>query len=295
MAGEGEDDLDAFFEEVSEVEAKANDVAGDDEAAGDNNNSSAAEEEEAEEQELVGPPPPKRRRKEEDGHPPSSLIPPHRRGVVVAAAAASVAASAAKAPAEAARPPAAAAAAAAPPPPPPPPPLLPAPPPPPPPPTPHLAAPPQNARLINPAGNAADRDGALRGDAGGDADFGEDDAWPAGGLRLFVGNLGNEVGDAELLAHFASRYPSCRRARVVRDHKNKGASRGFGFAWFAEPIEGARAKREMDQTWLQSRPIRIKKYHPPGSSSSDPHRQQPSGRGRSLLAKAQQSGRRNRR
>jgi hypothetical protein len=284
MAGEGEDDLDAFFEEVSEVEAKANDVAGDDEAAGSHNNNSAAEEEEAEE-ELVGPPPPKRRRKE-DEHPPSSLIPPYRRGVVVAAA--SAVASAAKAPAEAARPPAAA---AAPPPPPPPPPPLPAPPP-------HLAAPPQDARLINPAGNAADRDGALRGDAGGDggdADFGEDDAWPAGGLRLFVGNLGNEVGDAELLAHFASRYPSCRRARVVRDHKNKGASRGFGFAWFAEPIEGARAKREMDQTWLQSRPIRIKKYHPPGSSSSDPHRQQPSGRGRSLLAKAQQSGRRNRR
>jgi hypothetical protein len=209
--------------------------------------------------------------------------------VVVAAAAAAVAASAAKAPAEAARPPA-----AAPPPPPPPPPPLPAPPP-------RLAAPPQDAQLPIPAGNFAARDGALYGDrgggGGGDADGGgaDDDAWPAGGLRLFVGNLGNEVGDAELLAHFASRYPSCRRARVVRDHKNQGASRGFGFAWFAEPIEGARAKREMDQTWLQSRPIRIKKYHPPGSSSSDPHRQQPSGRGRSLLAKAQQSGRRNRR
>lgn len=84
------------------------------------------------------------------------------------------------------------------------------------------------------------------------------DDWPAGGFRLFIGNLGNEVGDKELMDHF-SKYPSLQRGRVIRDKKS-GASKGFGFLCFGDPLEGVRAKREMDQSWLSSRPIRIKKY-----------------------------------
>jgi RNA recognition motif-containing protein len=129
--------------------------------------------------------------------------------------------------------------------------------------------------------------GGQHDDGGG----GDPDGWPSTGLRLFVGNLGNEVGDDELLSHFAAQYPACQRAHVVRDHKNKNASKGFGFVWFADPMEGARAKREMDQTWLLSRPIRIKKYH-----QADQPQDHRSGSARNkALVRPQQSGRRNRR
>jgi RNA recognition motif-containing protein len=38
-----------------------------------------------------------------------------------------------------------------------------------------------------------------------------------------------------------------------------GGSKGFGFVSFLQPLDSAKAIREMDQTWLGSRPIRIKR------------------------------------
>lgn len=84
------------------------------------------------------------------------------------------------------------------------------------------------------------------------------DGWPKNGFRLFVGNLANEVGDSELYEHF-TRYASLQRAVVIQDSK-KQASKGYGFISFGDALECAKAKREMDQSWLGSRPIRIKKY-----------------------------------
>ena len=92
------------------------------------------------------------------------------------------------------------------------------------------------------------------------------DDWPAGGFRLFVGNLGNEITDHDLFQHFSAKYPSLERAKVISSaaatgpKPKKKAQSSYGFVCFANALECARAKREMDQTWLGSRPIRIKKY-----------------------------------
>jgi len=103
--------------------------------------------------------------------------------------------------------------------------------------------------------------------------FGNIDDWPKKGFRLFVGNLSNEVNDGDLYEHFARGYPSMQRARIIRDPKKDGASKGYGFVLFGDPIEFARAKRELDQSWLGGRPIRIKKYQKPPESDEPAHRQ----------------------
>jgi RNA recognition motif. (a.k.a. RRM, RBD, or RNP domain) len=255
MAGEGADDLDAFFEEVSEVEATAKEE-------GDGNADNDLE------------PPPRKKHKVE---PPPVVIP---RGVVVAAAASSSKVSKPEPgpgdPVQSERTSfnhrASHYAGSMPPPPPPP------PPPPLPPPLP--PGPPTQSAL----------GGTGTSIAGGDPHSLND--WPTTGLRLFVGNLASEVNENDLLQHFSAKYPSCQRSHVARDHKNNLASKGYGFVWFADPMDGARAKREMDQTWLQSRPIRIKKYV---NSSSSAAAHLPAGKGRKNPLIKAQSGRRNRR
>ena len=83
--------------------------------------------------------------------------------------------------------------------------------------------------------------------------------WPENDFRIFVGNLSNEVTDELLHQHFAAKYPSLARVKVVRDAKNPEKSKGYGFASFLDPLECAKAIREMDQTWLGSRPVRVKR------------------------------------
>ena len=65
--------------------------------------------------------------------------------------------------------------------------------------------------------------------------------WPENDFRLFVGNLGNEVGD-DLLTQTFSGYPSFNKAKVVREKKTQ-KSRGFGFVSFADGVDFARAIR----------------------------------------------------
>ena len=80
--------------------------------------------------------------------------------------------------------------------------------------------------------------------------------WPENDFRIFVGNLDKSVTDQQLYDHFV-KYPSLAKAKVVRDPK--GASKGYGFVSLLKPLECAKAIREMDQTWLSSRPIRTKR------------------------------------
>ena len=81
--------------------------------------------------------------------------------------------------------------------------------------------------------------------------------WPDNDFRIFVGNLGSDVTDAKLYDHFA-KYASIAKAAVAYDHK-QGKSKGFGFVSFLQPLDCAKAIREMDQSWLSSRPIRVKR------------------------------------
>ncbi len=83
------------------------------------------------------------------------------------------------------------------------------------------------------------------------ADFPEND------YRLFVGNLPKDVNDEKLAETFSSKYASFAMARVIYDKTNQ-TSKGYGFVSLLDPRECARAIREMDQSWLGSRPIKVK-------------------------------------
>jgi hypothetical protein len=83
------------------------------------------------------------------------------------------------------------------------------------------------------------------------------DEWPKNDFRIFVGNVGVDVTDVQLYHHFASRYTRVLHTKIVRD--SKGTSQGYGFVSFGDALECAKALRELDQTWLGSRPIRLKR------------------------------------
>ena len=82
--------------------------------------------------------------------------------------------------------------------------------------------------------------------------------WPENDFRIFVGNLGAEIDEASLLQHFSTSYPSATMAKIVRE-KATQKTKGYGFVSFSQPLDSAKAIREQDQSWLGSRPIRVKR------------------------------------
>ena len=82
--------------------------------------------------------------------------------------------------------------------------------------------------------------------------------FPQNDFRLFVGNLGSDVTEQKLAEAFQSRYPSFAMARIVYD-KSSGESKGYGFVSVMDPKDCAKAIREMNQTWLGSRPIKVQR------------------------------------
>lgn len=82
-------------------------------------------------------------------------------------------------------------------------------------------------------------------------------AWPENDARLFVGNLGKEVTD-EVLAHAFKKYPSFIGARVVMDKQNH-VTKGYGFVSFSDPADLAKALREMNNKFVGTRPVKLKK------------------------------------
>ena len=80
--------------------------------------------------------------------------------------------------------------------------------------------------------------------------------WPTNDFRLFVGNLAKDLKQGHLENHF-KKYPSFHMARVMYN-KSDGKSRGYGFVSLLDAKDCAKAIREMDQSWLGSRPIKVK-------------------------------------
>eukprot|EP00580_Thalassiosira_gravida_P003525 CAMPEP_0201621864 /NCGR_PEP_ID=MMETSP0492-20130828/47105_1 /ASSEMBLY_ACC=CAM_ASM_000837 /TAXON_ID=420259 /ORGANISM="Thalassiosira gravida, Strain GMp14c1" /LENGTH=280 /DNA_ID=CAMNT_0048091429 /DNA_START=34 /DNA_END=876 /DNA_ORIENTATION=- len=80
--------------------------------------------------------------------------------------------------------------------------------------------------------------------------------WPPNDFRLFVGNLAKDLKQHHLEQHFG-KYPSFAMARIMYN-KIDGKSRGYGFVSVLDPKDCAKAIREMDQSWLGSRPIKVK-------------------------------------
>lgn len=83
--------------------------------------------------------------------------------------------------------------------------------------------------------------------------------WPENDYRVFVGNLAKDVKNEQLFQHFHSKYPSVALAKIVLDKNKNNISKGYGFVSFLDPLEAARAIREMNETFLGSRPIKLKK------------------------------------
>lgn len=121
--------------------------------------------------------------------------------------------------------------------------------------------------------------------------------WPENDFRLFVGNLAKDLKQHHLEEAFG-KYPSFCMARIMYDRPKgrgggqphgqgqggynqqssgggysnggynqqhqqqpnpEGESRGYGFVSLLDPKDCARAIREMDQSWLGSRPIKVKR------------------------------------
>ncbi|KAL7540911.1 hypothetical protein ACHAWF_006812 [Thalassiosira exigua] len=80
--------------------------------------------------------------------------------------------------------------------------------------------------------------------------------FPANDFRLFVGNLARDLRPHHLEQHF-SKYPSFAMAKIVTN-KADGKSKGYGFVSLMDPKDCAKAIREMDQSWLGSRPIKVR-------------------------------------
>lgn len=81
--------------------------------------------------------------------------------------------------------------------------------------------------------------------------------WPDNDYRIFVGDLSKECRDEQLGGMF-SQYKSFARARVVRsafDQKGKG----YGFVSFMDPMDCAKAIREMNGKYCGARPMKITK------------------------------------
>jgi len=80
--------------------------------------------------------------------------------------------------------------------------------------------------------------------------------FPENDYRLFVGNLDKIITEQKLAEAFQSKYPSFAMCRIIYD-KTSGDSKGYGFVSVLDPKDCARAIREMNQSWLGSRPIKV--------------------------------------
>jgi hypothetical protein len=83
------------------------------------------------------------------------------------------------------------------------------------------------------------------------------DEWAEDDFRIFAGDLGNEVNDAQLGKVFAQ-YPSFLKAKVVRDKRTQ-KTKGFGFISFSDAEDCANALREMNGKYCGNRPIKLRR------------------------------------
>ena len=75
------------------------------------------------------------------------------------------------------------------------------------------------------------------------------------GTKLFVGGLSWDTTDESLRAAFEP-FGDLTEARVIRDRET-GRSRGFGFVNFTTEDAAQKAIEKMNDTWLDSRRIRV--------------------------------------
>lgn len=84
--------------------------------------------------------------------------------------------------------------------------------------------------------------------------------WDPKHFRLFIGDLGNDVNEDDLIKAFGLEkgWSSFVKAKVVRD-KVTNKTRGYGFVSYADPEDFMKAWKAMDGKYVGSRPIKIQK------------------------------------
>lgn len=80
------------------------------------------------------------------------------------------------------------------------------------------------------------------------------------GKKLYIGNLGYEVSNADLEQLFAQ-AGTCESVSVITDRAT-GQSRGFGFVEMASAAEAQEAIRQLDGHALKGRPIKVNEAKP---------------------------------
>ncbi|KAI9245440.1 hypothetical protein BY458DRAFT_528859 [Sporodiniella umbellata] len=97
--------------------------------------------------------------------------------------------------------------------------------------------------------------------------------WASGGgdkrgeFSIFIGDLGQQTTENEILNVFKSRYASCTAAKIMKDVMT-GLSRGYGFVRFSDPLDQQRALFEMQSFIIGARPIRVSMATPKQKSPS---------------------------
>ena len=84
--------------------------------------------------------------------------------------------------------------------------------------------------------------------------------WDPAHFRLFIGDLGNDVNEDNLIKAFGPEkgWMSFVKAKVVRD-KVTNKTRGYGFVSYVDPDDFMKAWKAMDGKYVGSRPIKIQK------------------------------------
>lgn len=90
-----------------------------------------------------------------------------------------------------------------------------------------------------------------------------------GEYSVFVGDLGREVGEAELVSLFTPLFPSTKSAKIMYD-PSTGVSRGYGFVRFADEADMQRAlhlgQHAGSGLSLHGRTLRISEASGPGNA-----------------------------
>jgi RNA recognition motif-containing protein len=79
-------------------------------------------------------------------------------------------------------------------------------------------------------------------------------------MNIYVGNLPYSISETELRDLF-SQYGAVQKANVISDRET-GRSKGFGFVEMGSAEDGERAIRELDDSSLDGRNIKVNEARP---------------------------------
>lgn len=74
---------------------------------------------------------------------------------------------------------------------------------------------------------------------------------------MYVGDLDSSITDDDLLEHFKSRYHSVTKVKTVHE-KKKNKVKSYGFVYFKDKEEAAKAITEQSGAYIGGKPIKTR-------------------------------------